>query len=153
MVTIKAYPHPTAWSSGHSRIDPIAQVIDPNDQDITSGLDFYRAGALDSAAICFQRVSLHSPNRWRAEYLLGAIDVAGQLWQNALLHYQSALDMAHSANVQDRSLIYVAIGRCYEQAGDRGRARQHYMSGLNLDPQSTSAAQSLKRLGERTRAD
>ncbi len=82
---------------------------------------------------------------WRPPYLLGKISVDKTLPKQATRWFAYSLSIAPN-EPKVRALIYEAMGVNCEQQGEYGKARLHYTTALQLNPESGTAREALRRL-------
>jgi tetratricopeptide (TPR) repeat protein len=116
-------------------------------QYVTDGLILFRQGDNVKARHCFQQALETDGASWLAHYCLGLVLSKDESWDTALDHLRASLEYA-PADKRTRSLIHLAMGQVRESQGSYGQARQHYRTALNLHPESSGAAQGLKRIAE-----
>ncbi len=82
---------------------------------------------------------------WRPAYLLGKIAAIDKESDRADHWFAYSLSVAPN-EPEIRALIYEAMGFNCEQQGEYGKAKLHYTTALQLNPESGNAIAALKRL-------
>ena len=121
------------------KLDPAAK---PFVEQITWAINTSRE---DSAAVWIDRALADAPADWRIYYLSGLLSNRREQYAGAVTVLQSSLSLAPD-NETARALIYLSLAESHEHQGHYGQAKQHYMTALNLEPESPEARSGLKRL-------
>lgn len=116
------------------------------------GLALYQNGLLDSSRTVLLEALEQDPSDWRVYYLLALIDYRLERYEAAERIFQTSLVFCPDTR-ENRALVYSALGLTLEQEGELGRAKQHFLTALNLDPESETARDGLQRLTTLTSAD
>ena len=129
--------------------DPVAVTAQkdskPDEPRLSQAKELYGRGSLDSCLTIVDRELSLNPDRWQAYYLKGMIQTERDEFEQSLETLRMAL--RHCPNTAtDRSLVYVALGNCYERSGQTARAQQSFITAFNLDPLSEQARSGIERL-------
>lgn len=141
---------PTAESI--SAEDSLLDLDSTPRRELTEAVTLYRQGRLNGAAELLEKVLACDQREWRAAYYLGLIKTSQKEYERADSYLHQSLEYGPSDD-QLRALIYVALGHNCESRRDLGRARQHFLTALYLDPRSPAANDGIKRLSLLARDD
>lgn len=111
----------------------------------SQGVTLFQKERYDSARTVFVNALAFNNRAWRVYYFLGLIATRTQEYRKAEINLLTSLKYV-SDDRKARSLLYLALGENYEQQENYGKAEQHFITALNLNPGSTSAKQGLRRL-------
>jgi Flp pilus assembly protein TadD len=104
-----------------------------------------RQGDLEAADRHFRQAADIDPMDWRSHYYLGLTLIKRERYAGAHQELNTSLSLAPGEK-RIRCLIYLAIGECWEKQGNLGQAKLSYITALNLNPDSTPAADGLARV-------
>lgn len=116
-----------------------------SDTLIKTAIDAIDNGDIDRARDILLKAFRTDSTDWRAPYLLGRICTDRKLSERADQWFAYSLATAPN-EPKIRALIYEAMGGNCEGQGEYGKARLHYMTALQLNPDSERARAALKRL-------
>lgn len=123
-----------------------AGTVSPaSERSFSDGLSLYRADKLEAAARYFHQAVEADPTNWQAHYFLGLIYRKQFDEKAAVAALHRALTHAPDES-RERALVYLALGKLWEQQGDLSRAKLSYHTALNLHPGSARAESGLRRL-------
>ncbi len=128
-----------------SDTSPAPQNVVPNSPRLARAIELYETGEFTAARDALDQMLWEAPRGWRVYYYLGRAHTECRQYQLAQSRLEHSLGLAPAENVT-RSQIYLALAENLEVQGDPARARQYYLTALNLDPQSVAASEALKRL-------
>ncbi|UCD65145.1 MAG: hypothetical protein JSW34_06875 [Candidatus Zixiibacteriota bacterium] len=112
----------------------------------------YQRQEYDSAGFALDEALELSPTEWRLYFMRGVI--TGKIDSSDISHryFLTALGFAPDDS-KIRSQIYLAIAEDMERRRDFGRAKQNYLTALNLDPACTRARDGMQRLTQLSAAE
>jgi hypothetical protein len=116
----------------------LSQARDPNDLlaiYTNLGLAYRQVGNYKAAGESFSQVLLRDPSNATAITALGSV-----------MLFQAAERSAHELDSHPTADGFSRLGALWEQAGEIGRAKQAYQSGLALNANLSSARSGLERL-------
>lgn len=112
---------------------------------LTAAIKLYNNQLYDSALTIINNEYQINSKDWRVNYYLGLIQTRKNNFTESESYLFKSLKFAQNES-KTRADIYVALGENYEFQGKLGKAKQHYHTALNLDPQSQTASEALKRV-------
>jgi len=121
-----------------------ALTLDPHDvrAEELLGSVWLEAGDKARARAEFERLLGFAPNDYVAHFGLGLLDENAGRIDNALGHFQAAI-----RSRPDAPEAYDRLGEAYVKKGDYAAAARAFRRALDLNPQLTTARDSLRRLG------
>lgn len=119
---------------------------------ISDGLILYRQGDAVGALANFKAAIANDSSNWLAHYYMGLISYESQQYNQALYSLNDALRFGPRSG-RERAMIYVALGLNWEEQGYSSKAFQSYHTAINLDENSVTARDGLKRTAARTERD
>ncbi len=132
------------WERARTKYQALLKVQpDHTDALVNLGKIMHRAGLTPEAEDCFRWALQTDPDHVEANYSLASVlEGQGDLI-NALLFYQKAL-------YEDGEFAeaHLQLARVLDQLEERGRARQHWLAYLKLEPEGEGAADARRRLEE-----
>jgi tetratricopeptide (TPR) repeat protein len=140
MTTIKTFPAEPADTSA-----PAEGSNEEIDRLMAESLMFYRQGNLDSAYTGLGLALALDSTRWLAHYYLGLVLSETGNPQAALSSLNSAIRFAPPEK-RERSRLYLAMARIWEELEEYGKAEINYGAALNLHPANLAAAEGLGRV-------
>ena len=130
-------------------VEPEQNAVSENHFDkpgLSAAVELYRTGKHEAARDRLEQMLWEGPCGWEVYYYLGLAHTGCSQYQLADARLTASLDLGPNDRIA-RSMVYLALGENHELQGDLGRARQNYLTALNLHPQSVAVAEALKRLG------
>jgi tetratricopeptide (TPR) repeat protein len=112
-------------------------------------LRLYNSQLYDSALIIINDIYPSHQHDWKLNYYFGKTESKKGNFVKSETYLLKSLRLVGDEK-KDRADIYIALAEHYEIQSQLGKAKQHYLTALNLDPLSQTASESLKRLGEYT---
>lgn len=112
---------------------------------LRDGLILYRQDNHPAARREFEQTLVIDPQSWLAYYYLGLMNKNVEQFDSARRQFDLSLRYAPQ-DKRSRSLVYVAVGECWELQQDYGRARMKFLMAQNLHPQSAAAEAGLRRI-------
>ncbi|HWR82307.1 MAG TPA: hypothetical protein VN285_03295 [Candidatus Deferrimicrobium sp.] len=104
-----------------------------------------RQGELTSACRQFERAIEIESTGWQAHYYLGLVLGRQERYEESLESLHSGLAFAPQ-DKRVRSRIYLALAECWENQRKYRHAELNYITALNLDPDSSPAADGVARM-------
>lgn len=136
---------------------PTAEDVDllhesSSDPRVRKSLSLYHQGRFDDSRAVLASLLADDPTFWQAYFVMGLIDYKQQKYSETERDFQTALVFCPS-DKRVRAAVYSALALTLEKTGQYGRAKQHFLTALNLDPGSHQARLGLQRLTALTSID
>lgn len=123
-----------------------------DNSSLSDGLILYRQGDASGAQKIFKAVLADNPGNWLAHYYFGLISYENQQYSQAFNALNEALKFGPDRG-RERAMIYVILGQNWEEQGFNSKAYLSYHTALNIDKNSITARDGLKRTATRTERD
>lgn len=121
--------------------------LDTDDQTgLAKGISLYESGDYAQGEEALILAVKRDPTDWQTHQYLGLVRLELGFYRPAAENLFRSLDLAPNDG-QARAGLYAALGKCWENLKNPGKARLHYHTALNLWPQCPQARSGLARLG------